>query len=205
MTHQSRNICFIILLLSYFLCGFSFFDDIKLGRYAQKKQIHEIVNMLQPKLDEGEQLSTWHLFFLGSSYYELRNYDKALAITDLMQKQIDHGDFSYMGSDLTVYPQVLRGSIYLDQGNIPGAIEEGSLAYKMLHEAGRDRKNFYTSQLISISDFLGVALAINGKKEETKRLSTLSKELIPAARLWGRKNTAHWRGYTWRSKIIIRR
>ncbi len=97
--------------------------------------------MLQPRLDEGQKMSTWHLFFLGASYYEVRNYSKALAITDIMQKQINEGDYSYMGSDLTVYPQVLRGSIYLDQGNIPKAIED-ALAYKLLHEEGRDRKEF---------------------------------------------------------------
>jgi hypothetical protein len=54
----------IILLFSFFLLGFSFGDDIKLGSLMQKKQHHEVIKMLQPRLDESQQLSTWHLFFL---------------------------------------------------------------------------------------------------------------------------------------------
>ena len=82
----------LIFVLSFFLFGFSFFDDIKLGQLAQKKKQHEVINMLQPRLDEGQKLSTWHLFFLAASYYEVRNYSKALAITDILQKQINEGD-----------------------------------------------------------------------------------------------------------------
>jgi hypothetical protein len=37
-----------ILLLSCFLLAFSF-GDITLSRYAQKQQLHEIINMLQTK------------------------------------------------------------------------------------------------------------------------------------------------------------
>ncbi len=137
----------------------------------QKKQHHEVIKMLQPRLDESQQLSTWHLFFLAAAYYEIRNYNKVLSITDLMQKQIDQGDRTYVGSDLTVYPQIFRGYVYLDQGEPQKAIGEGTLAYKLLHEEGRDRKNFYTSQLINIYDFLGVAHALAGNKTEAQKIA----------------------------------
>jgi hypothetical protein len=84
----------------------------------QKKQHHEVIKMLQPRFDEGQQLSTWHLFFLTVAYYEVRNYSKALATIDLLQKQIDQGDRTYVGSDLIVYPQILRSYVHLDQGSL---------------------------------------------------------------------------------------
>jgi len=159
-----------ILLLSCLFAACSLSKDIKLSSYAQKQQLHEIINMLQPKLDEGGRLSSFQLFLLASSYNGIRNYSKALAITDILQKQIDNGDRTIVGSDLTVYPQILRGSIYLDQGEPQKAIEEGTLAYKLLHEQGREKQNFYTSQLISIYDFLGVAYALSGNKADAQKI-----------------------------------
>ena len=165
--------CFIfgiLLFLSFFLFGFSFFSDIKLSSYAQKKQHHEIIKMLQPELDQGGELSAWHLFFLGGSYYEIRDYNKALATIDLMQKRVDQGDRTIYGNDISVYTQVFRGLIYLDQGDIAKAIAEGQLAYKRQREEGRDRQDFYKSQLISICDFWGVALALAGRVWEAQQI-----------------------------------
>ena len=159
-----------ILLLSCFLLAFSF-EDITLSSYAQKQQLHKIINVLQPRIDEGNTLSSFQLFLLAASYNGIRNYSKALTITDLLQKQIDQGDRTYAGADLTVYPQILRGSIYLDQGEPQKTIEEGTLAYKILHEEGRDRQSFYTSQLISIYDFLGVAHALAGNKADAQKIA----------------------------------
>jgi tetratricopeptide (TPR) repeat protein len=159
-----------ILLLSCFLLAFSF-GDITLSRCAQKQQLHEIINMLQPRLDEGDTLSSFQLYLLAASYNGIRNYSKALATIDLLQKQIDQGDRTYVGSDLTVYPQILRGYIYLDQGEPQKAIGEGTLAYKLLHEDGRERETFYTSQLIDIYDFLGVAYALAGNKADAQKIA----------------------------------
>ena len=159
-----------ILLLSCFLLAFSF-EDIKLSSYAQKQQLHEIINMLQPRLDEGDALSSFQLYLLAASYNGIRNYSKALATIDLLQKQIDQGDRTYVGSDLTVYPQILRGYIYLDQGEPQKAIGEGTLAYKLLHEEGRERETFYTSQLIDIYDFLGVAYALAENKADAQKIA----------------------------------
>ena len=159
-----------ILLLSCFLLAFSF-KDIKISRYAQKQQIHEIINTLQPSLDEGDTLSSFQLYLLAASYIGIRNYSKALATTDLLQKQIDKGDRTYVGSDITVYPQILRGSIYLDQGEFQKAVQEGDLAFKLLHEEGRDKSGLYTSQLIDIYNILGVAHALAGNKVDAQRIA----------------------------------
>ena len=174
MKFKKYSIRLAILLLSCFLLACSstnLIKDIQLSSYAQKQQLHEIINMLQPRLDEGDTLSSFQLFLLAASYNGIRNYSKALATTDLLQKQIDQGDRGYAGADMTVYPQILRGSIYLDQGEPQKAIEEGTLAYKLLHEDGRDRQNFYTSQLISIYDFLGVAHALAGNKADAQKIA----------------------------------
>ena len=160
-----------VLLISFFLLACSLSKDIQLSSYAQKQQLHEIINTLQPGLDKGDTLPSFQLFLLAASYNGIRNYSKALATTDLLQKQIDQGDRGYVGADLTVYPQILRGSVYLDQGEPQKAIQEGALAYKLLHEDGRDRQNFYKSQLISIYDFLGVAHALAGNNADAQKIA----------------------------------
>lgn len=176
MKFRNVHIYIVLLFLCFFLCGFSFFDEIALARYAQKKKLHEIINMLQPALDKGEQLSAWHLFFLAGAYYEIRDYGKALTTTDLMQKKVDLGDRTAYGSDISVYPNVFRGYIYLDQGELQKAVAEGELAFRLLHSEGRDRQSFYQSELISICDFWGVALELTGRKEEADKLiDTLHK------------------------------
>lgn len=160
-----------ILLLSLFFLACSLSKDIKLSSYAQKQQLHEIINTLQPNLDAGDTLTSFQLFLLASSYSGIRNYSKALATTNLLQKQIDKGDRTIVGSDLTVYPQILRGNVYLDQGEPQKAIQEGTLAHKLLHEEGRDRQSFYTSQLINIYDILGVAYALSGNKADAQKIA----------------------------------
>ncbi len=160
----------IILALSFFLSGFGIFDELTLARHAQKKEHHEIIKILQPTLDKGQELSAWHLLFLAGAYYEIRDYHRAFSAAEMMQKRVDGGDHSVFGSDISVYPCVYRGYIYLDQDQPQKAVAEGEKAYKLLHSGGRDRQNFYQSELISICDFWGVALELTGKKEESARL-----------------------------------
>ena len=83
---------------------FGFFDDIRLSSYAQKQQIHEIIAMLQPKLDKGDTLNPLQIYLLAASYTSTRDYRKALMTIDIMQKQIDRGERTYLGSDFTVFP-----------------------------------------------------------------------------------------------------
>lgn len=150
---------------------FGFFDDIRLSSYAQKQQIHEIIAMLQSKLDKGDTLNPLQIYLLAASYTSTRDYRKALMTIDIMQKQIDRGERTYLGSDFTVYPQILRGGIYLGQGDFLKSIAEGDLAYRLLHENGREKQNFYTSQLIEIYDFLGVAHALAGHQTEAQKIA----------------------------------
>lgn len=157
-----------ILLLSCFFLSCTLFT---VSRHFQKQELHEIINMLQPNLDEGKTLTSFELYMLASSYIGIRNYGKALATADLMQKQIEKGDRTVVGDDLTVYPQILRGSVYLDQGEHQKAIREGTLAYRLLHEEGRNKGALYPSQLIDIYNILGVAHALSGNNTEAQRIA----------------------------------
>ncbi len=170
MKRKNFLILSAILILSLFLTGFGIFDEITLSRHAQKKEHHEIIKMLQTSLDQGDQLSAWRLFFLSGAYYEIRDYNKALTTIELMQKRVEQGDKSAYGADISVYPHIFRGYIYLDQGEPQKAVIEGDTAFKLLHSEGRDRQNFYQSELISICDFWGVALELTGKKDEARKL-----------------------------------
>jgi len=170
MKHKNYRLLAIILVLSFFLPGFGIFDEISLARHAQKKEHHEIIKMLQPSVDRSEQLSAWRLFFLAGAYYEIRDYKKALTTIDLMQKRIDQGDTSAYGADISVYPLVFRGYIYLDQGEPQKSVIEGEKAFQLLHSGGRDRQNYYQSELISICDFWGVALELTGRKAQADKL-----------------------------------
>lgn len=163
-----------ILLLSSFMasCALSSLSrDIQLSSYAQKQQVHEIIRTLQPEIDQGGMPTTFQLYLLAASYHGIRDYRKALATTELLQKKIDAGDRVFVGADLTVYPQILRGYVYLDQGEPQKSIREGSLAYKLLHEEGREKTGFYASQLIDVYDILGVAHALAGNREEARKIA----------------------------------
>lgn len=161
----------VVLLLSCFFVSCSLSKDLRLSSYAQKQQIHEIINMLQPSLDAGKSLSSFQLYLLAASYISIHNYSMALVVTDMLQKQIEQGDRIFITSDLTVYPQILRGSVYLDQGEPQKAIREGSLAYKLLHENGREKGSSYLSQLIDIYNILGIAHALSGNRTEARRIA----------------------------------
>ena len=165
-----------ILLLSCFFLSCSLSKDLQLSSHAQKMQVHEIINMLQPRLDEGDKLNAFELFFLACSYNGVRNYSKVLATADLLQKQIDKGD-TYLGRDFIAYPQIFRGSVYLDQGEPQKAIEEGALAYKLLHEEGRYRKDSYMERLVWTCDYWGVALALHGEKDEAKKIINILESI----------------------------
>lgn len=163
-----------ILLLSCFFLSCTLYT---VSTHYQKQELHEIINMLQPSLDEGKTRSSFELYLLASSYIGIRNYGKALATADILQKQIDQGDRTIVGDDLTVYPQILRGSVYLDQGEFHKAILEGNLAFKLLHEEGRDKSALYESHLIDIYNILGVAHALLENSTEARRIAQSLKNL----------------------------
>jgi CHAT domain-containing protein len=135
----------------------------------QKKRHHEIIGILQPDIDRKEAISSFQLFLLSGAYYEIRDYGKMLSTVDLLEKKIASGDARYyFGADLSVFPGILRGGAYLDQGEYDKAIKAASAAYALLNRVG-ESAIFYRSQLIGIAGILGVAHAHLNHNAEADR------------------------------------
>jgi len=174
-----KIICLLFMMVFLFYgCGAGFMndmktniEDIKISSLMQKQQHHELIRTLQPMFDRGEPLSSFRIFLLAAAYYEIRDYEKMFKTADLLEKQIRQGDTEGYGGDLTVYPQILRGYAYLDQGSFGKALKEANEALTLLNRDA-DWKNripfiasntFYRSQLIAISSIAGVASALEGQ------------------------------------------
>ncbi len=140
-------------------------NDIKWSSLMQKGKHHELIREIQPRVDAGQKVTSFQFLLLGSAYYEVRQYDKALATAELMEKQVAAGDDNYHGSDLAVYPQIFRAAARLDQGLYEDAVKEAQVAYSRL----KQNQFFYRSQLIQICNILGVANAFLGRTEEARR------------------------------------
>jgi tetratricopeptide (TPR) repeat protein len=138
-------------------------EDIKISSRMQKKQHHELIRTLQPMLDRKEPLSSFRLFLLASAYYEIRDYEKMFRTVGLLEHQIGKGDVAGYGGNLTVYPQILRGYAYLDQGIFDKALKEVSEAIVVLNRDAKNDNTFYRMQLIDISSIAGVASVLTGR------------------------------------------
>ena len=177
-----KIICLLFMMVFLFYgCGAGFMndmktniEDIKISSLMQKQQHHELIRTLQPMFDRGEPLSSFRIFLLAAAYYEIRDYEKMFKTADLLEKQIRQGDTEGYGGDLTVYPQILRGYAYLDQGSFGKALKEANEALTLLNRDA-DWKNripfiasntFYRSQLIAISSIAGVASALEGRMHD---------------------------------------
>lgn len=168
---QKRMVCFLTAL-AFLVCGCSAgfmkdmktnIEDIKISSRMQKKQHHELIRTLQPMVDRKEPLSSFRLFLLATAYYEIRDYEKMFRTVDLLDQQIGEGDVAGYGGNLTVYPQILRGYAYLDQGIFDKALKEASEAIVVLNRDAKEGNTFYRIQLIDISCIAGVASALTGR------------------------------------------
>ncbi len=157
---------FLLLLTG---CSGSFIQTIQLSSMAQKKQHHKIIQTLQPQLEQQESIPSFHLLFLSGAYYEIRDYKKCLATTQLLQKQIDTGDATYLGSNLRPYPLIMKAYLHLDQGNYAQAVKEAGEAYRLIDTPEGRNNTFNHSQLIQITEISGVAEALLGNMIEAKR------------------------------------
>lgn len=133
-------------------------SDIGLGSLAQKGRHHELIDVLAPLVAANEEVSSYRLLLLGGAYYEVGKYRQASATADLMEKRIQAGDTSIFFADLSIYPQILRGLVALDQGLLEEAVRQGDLALARL----KQNQFFHSSQLIQIGGILGVAHALQG-------------------------------------------
>ena len=174
LTIPNRITCLLFLLVFLFYgCGAGLMkdmktniEDIKISSYMQKKQHHELIRKLQPMLERQETLSSFRIFLLAAAYYEIRDYEKMFKTTDLLETQIGQGDITGYGGNLAVYPQILRGYAYLDQGIFDKALKEATEALVILNRDANRDNTFYRIQLIDISCIAGVASALQGRMRD---------------------------------------
>lgn len=154
---------FVLLLLTGGGAGAA--SDLALSSLMQQGKNHELIRELQPLVDGGKSISSFELMMLGSAYYEVRQYRNALATADVMQKHIAAGDSSNFGGDLTVYPQLFRAGVALDQGAYEQAVQLATAAHKSLKQG----QFFYRIQLIQVDNILGVANAFLGHADAARK------------------------------------
>jgi CHAT domain-containing protein len=186
MKTLTRLLLFLLVLLT---CGCV--ADMRLSILLQQKRHHEVIQILQPDIDQKNSISSFQLYFLAGSYYEIRDYDNMLKITDLLDKQIAGGDSSAYGSDISVYPAILRGYAYLDQGEYEKAVKTVSDAHINLNRIVGRGDGLYHSQLIEVAGILGVAHAnMNHNTEADHYLDILRYKVIASGILGPEKSIA---------------
>lgn len=152
--------CFVVLALPAFAL-----NDLTLSSLAQKGRHHEVIAALAPLVEAGEEVSSFRLLMLSGSYYETGRYKQADDTATRLEARIRNGDGTMFGADLSVYPEIIRGAVALEQGLYAKAIGHASAALTML----KGHQFFHRAQLIQISTILGVASALAGNPEEARR------------------------------------
>lgn len=140
-------------------------SDIALSSLAQHGKHHELIAAVESDHKDSQEISSFRLMMLAGSYYEIGKYRDATKSADLLEKHIKSGDASIFGADLSVYPEIIRGAVSLDQGLYDEALRHGTAALAQLKE----NQLFYRSQLIQISNILGVAYALAGNAAQAKQ------------------------------------
>jgi CHAT domain-containing protein len=162
-----RTLLCLLVLLGVGCAGLG--RDIEVSSLMQKKRHHEVIRILQGDLDRNRELTSFQLFLLGGSYYEIRDYERMLATVDLLERRIAGGDVRFYGADLSPYPGILRGYAYLDTGEYGKAVGAVSEAAALVLRIGARSNGFYHSQLIDIHGILGTAQACLGRDAEAEQ------------------------------------
>ncbi|MDI6727874.1 MAG: CHAT domain-containing protein, partial [Thermodesulfovibrionales bacterium] len=169
---RKKILYFFVIAILFFSGGCAGLSkDIEVSSLMQKKRHHDVIRILQQDIDRKEAISSFQLFLLSASYYEIRDYEKMFSTVDMLEKQIAHGGatyISYFGADISVYPGILRGYAYLDQGEYEKAIKAAAAAHVLLNRIGKSNI-WYRSQLIDIASILGVAHAFLNHDAEADR------------------------------------
>jgi CHAT domain-containing protein len=140
-------------------------NDLALSGLMQQGKHHELIQALEPRVSAGEDVSSFQLMMLGGAYYEVGKYHEALDTADRLETRIKAGHSSVFGADLSVYPEIIRAAVSLDQGQYDAAARYASAAYAQL----KQNQLFYRSQRIQVSSILGIADALAGQPEEARK------------------------------------
>ena len=174
------NLVRLTIMISCLLlsgCSGNLLQTIQISSMAQKKQHHQIIQTLQPQVEQQGSLSAFDLMILSGAYYEIRDYQKCLDTAHLMQARINQGETSYLGGNLVPYPQIVQGLVLVDQGAYPQAVLAAEQAYRLISTPAGRSNHWYTAQLIQIAEIGGVAQALQGNQAEARRWLTTLQQL----------------------------
>lgn len=178
--YHSLLSCLLLLVASLLLsgCAGNMLQTIQISSMAQRKQHHQIIQTLQPQVAQKGSLTAFDLFILSGAYYEIRDYRRCLSTVQLLQERIDGGDSRYLGFiDLSAYPLILQGLVYLDQGNYTQALHFAKQAHRLLETPDKRSNSAFHSQQIQTAEIAGVALALQGNQSEARRWLTTLQQL----------------------------
>ena len=164
-----KKVLSVSLLLTLGLlagCGLSIKDN-DLSSLVQKINHYETIKTVQGIVDRKEPVSSGQLYSLSQAYYEIRDYDKALAAVDLLEKQIASGNEDKTGPDMKELPAILRGYICLDRGEFERALKIASDADALNRLGASSSMNNYRS--IHIECIRGVASACLGRNDDAEK------------------------------------
>ncbi|WP_295444162.1 CHAT domain-containing protein [uncultured Thiodictyon sp.] len=156
-----------LLLIGLGLCSpvLPAMTDIELSSLAQQGKHHELISALAPLVKEGQEVSSFRLMMLSGAYYQVGSYQRAGSALALLEQRLATGDTSAFGGDLSIYPEIIRSAVALDQGLYDEAIRRANSALTRL----KKDQNFYRYQQVQLSGILGVAQALTGKHKEAER------------------------------------
>ena len=132
------------------------------GRY------HELLAMLQTRVDAGQKLPIFYLSYLAEAQYGVRQYRAALAVADEMERRIAAGDnllgnLGGSGRVMAAAPPYYRAAVALDLGAYEDALRYGAEA---LAKAASIRSDGW---VILIQGVVGVANAFLGRTDEARK------------------------------------
>lgn len=175
--HTLLHLTILISCLLLSGCSGSLLQTMQISSMAQKKQHHQIIQTLQPQVEQKASLSAFDLLILSGAYYEIRDYQRCLNTAHLMQARIDQGESSYLGGNLTPYPHLMQGLVHLDQGSYTQAVDFAEQAYRLISSPTGRSNSWFGSQLIQTAEIAGVAQALQGNLTEARRWLTTVQQL----------------------------
>jgi len=138
--------------------------DVRLSLLTQGNRHHDLIGKVQPRLDQGRKVPSYHLMLLCEGYYQTRNYDRLLAAADALEASVKAGDRDYNGGDMSLYPDLYRARAYLDLGQYDRALEHATRA------EGQIRSNTWQqAQTVDVQGVLGLAHALQGNLDAAHR------------------------------------
>lgn len=164
------NSLLILIILSLTGCGLLIRDE-RLGSVIKTGNPHETIKSVQGLLDRKEPVSHLQIYRLAGSYYEIRDFEKALAAAGLLEKQVARDGAAtdaegFSGADFREFPNILRGYIHLDRGEYDRAAKTAAEARAALNQPGASSGSLGKYKLINIEGVQGVAAALLGRNEE---------------------------------------